>query len=79
MNPSRVIRLAFGSLSILVRSESDNPQALDVHSLDLYVVEANPAFERPQFEEEFHYRTIHIPTNTLHKGAINTMLSVARM
>jgi hypothetical protein len=40
-----------GSVSILIRSESDDPWASDVHSLDLYVLEPNPAFVLPSAEE----------------------------
>ena len=34
-------------LSILIRSESDDPWASDVHSLDLYILEPNPEFVCP--------------------------------
>jgi hypothetical protein len=44
--------LPFESLSILIRSESDDPWASDVHFLDLYVLEPNPAFILASDREE---------------------------
>lgn len=46
--------LPYDSLSILIRSESDDPWASEVHSLDLYILEPNPAFARIESEEEDH-------------------------
>jgi hypothetical protein len=55
MNPSQSQNpIPLESLSILIRSESDDPWTSDVHSLDLYVLEPNPAFILSSQEEEEH-------------------------